>query len=218
MGKNFKNPWAKGGENYPDWRSEFDKIVSPSSTSVTAVKSINILVTVTKIGIAHTWTYPHDNGKTYEIPTYKMVLSGTDNLGRPASRNFEVIRFGVTRNSPSSSPYTVGLADKQTHVIKQWLPTYKVHSAPSIEDGAWQVYGDFLVHDGPDNPLTDLYASIGCIEVCRGPQMFNVFNDLIISYSGLTTGTREEKLTQIGLSKKLKIDYEKATRPPVIEV
>ena len=25
MGKNFRNPWAKGGENFPDWRADFQE-------------------------------------------------------------------------------------------------------------------------------------------------------------------------------------------------
>lgn len=76
----------------------------------------------------------------------------------------------------------VGLADHQTHIIKAWLPNYRVHSARSQENRAWQVYGNFLIHDGPDNP-TELFATIGCVEV-MGYRGFVKFNDLIISLSG----------------------------------
>jgi hypothetical protein len=51
------------------------------------------------------------------------------------------------------------LADYQTHTIKAWLPDYSVHSYPSPEDGAWQVYNNFVIHDGPDKPKQQLYAA-----------------------------------------------------------
>lgn len=55
------------------------------------------------------------------------------------------------------------------------------------EAGAWQVYGNFLIHDGPDNKTdgAEPYATIGCIEVWGGPQGFVGFNSfLMISLSG----------------------------------
>jgi hypothetical protein len=47
---------------------------------------------------------------------------------------------------------------------------------------AWQVFGNFLTHDGPDN-APELFASIGYVEV-MGPQGFVRFNNLIIALSG----------------------------------
>ena len=124
-------------------------------------------------------------------------------------------RFGVKQEG-SGPPRSVGLADQQTHVIEMWLPQYTVHSAPSAENGAWKVYDHFLVHDGPDDPqdATSVYATVGCVELC-GPAKFDAMNDLIISLSGITTGTRAEKLNAIGTSGKLKITYAAATRPPI---
>jgi hypothetical protein len=127
-----------------------------------------------------------------------------------------VFRFGVQAKT-SDTATVVGLAEQQSHVIKAWLPDYRVHSARSLEKGAWQVYGNFLIHDGPDNPLTEIYASIGCIEICNGPEGFNQFNDYLISLSGAAGGGRDEKLSQIGKSGKMTITYLKATRPPLAQ-
>lgn len=33
MGKNFKNPWAKGGENFPDWKENFKANMSNNSNT-----------------------------------------------------------------------------------------------------------------------------------------------------------------------------------------
>ena len=109
----------------------------------------------------------------------------------------------------------VGLADAQTHVIKAWLPHYSVHSARSLEIGAWQVYGNFLIHDGPDDPHNEVYASIGCIEICGMPRGFDAFNDFLISLSGPKSTQRADQLAEIGNARNLSIGYLKAKRPTV---
>jgi hypothetical protein len=119
------------------------------------------------------------------------------------------------KKTTDSPAVVVGLADTQTHIIKSWLPSYSVHSASSREDGAWQVYNNFLIHDGPDNPMSkrSIYASIGCIEICGGPQGFANFNDFIIELSGATASTRANKLAQIGKAHNISITYLSAPRP-----
>jgi hypothetical protein len=101
-------------------------------------------------------------------------------------------------------------------MIKAWIPTYRVHSALSPENGAWQVYDNFLIHDGPDNP-TELFATIGCIEV-MGNRGFVKFNDLIISLSGPKAASRPEQLLEIGRAGRMSITYESATRPSLKKV
>ena len=96
-------------------------------------------------------------------PKRKCVVTGTDNAGKGVMEKFKVMRFGV-QSKDGKTARVVGLADYQTHIIKTWIPTYRVHSARSPENGAWQVYDNFLIHDGPDNP-TQLFATVGCIEI-----------------------------------------------------
>lgn len=179
------------------------------------LRKINLTVGNKVIGYALTWSYPNHDKKTYTIPTYSLTVEGEDNAGKRLSKSYEVFRFGVQRPSPKSAARVVGLADKQTHTIKAWLPNYRVHSAPSKEDGAWQVYGNFLIHDGPDEPKRENYASIGCVEVCGGPGGFVQFNDFVISLSGSAKPTRGEKLAEIGSSGVMVITYLKAARPPL---
>ncbi len=135
--------------------------------------------------------------------------------GKLVSRDFEAFRFGVQQKG-SIGPRVVGLADRQTHVIKSWIPTYSVHSARSTERGAWQAYGNFLIHDGPDNPLIQAYASVGCVEICNGPKGFNMFNDYIISLANPSSTGRDRQLLEIGRSGKLVITYDAAKRPPLV--
>ena len=177
------------------------------------MRTIKMLVGNKEIGKALTWAYPEGmNFGHFYIPTYELVVTGTNNSGNQESRSFEVLRFGI-KCIKNGKPFVVGLADQQTHIIKAWLPHYSVHSARSLEKGAWQVYDNFLIHDGPDDPKTQAYASVGCIEICHGPRGFDRFNDYIISLSGSKAPTRSNQLGEIGRSKKLIITYQKAIRP-----
>ncbi|WP_444995355.1 hypothetical protein [Aliikangiella sp. IMCC44359] len=176
------------------------------------MRAIKLDVGNKTIGKALTWAYPDGASfGTFLIPTYELTVSGTDNNNKQ-KESFEVFRFGL-QCKKGGTPRVVGLADQQTHIIKAWLPYYTVHSTRSREKGAWQVYDNFLIHDGPDDPKKEVYASIGCIEVCNGPQGFDQFNDFIISLSGSNKTTRASQLVEIGSSKKISITYQRATRP-----
>lgn len=180
------------------------------------IRPIKLKVWNLEVGTAVTWSYPESDGKYYLIPTYKMTVDGKDDSGAVVSRDYEVIRFGTNRHA-GGPVRMVGLSDFQTHKIKRWVPTYTVHSARSVEKGAWQVYGNFLIHDGPDQPMRESYATAGCVEVCGGPRGFDRFNELLIELSGSTRPTRAAKLREIGASRKLSITYMKASRPPIVE-
>lgn len=182
------------------------------------IRPIKLKVWNAKVGQAVTWSYPDSDGKLYLIPTYKMTVDGTTDDGAVAHREFEVIRFGPNRHEADGRPaHMVGLRDYQKHRIKLWHGSYTVHSARSEERGAWKVYGNFLIHDGPDDPMKEFYATAGCIEVCGGPRGFDLFNDYIISLSGSTQPTRMKKLREIGSAGKMSITYMKAGFPPLAE-
>ncbi|XXY48662.1 hypothetical protein WME91_52530 [Sorangium sp. So ce269] len=181
-----------------------------------SLRTIELTVGGTPIGKAQTWSYPSDDGKRYAIPTYAMRLKGTGEKGEPVTRTFEVIRFGVHRKSSHHPTTVVGLAEPQGYVIREWLPGYSVHSARSVERGAWHVFANYLIHDGPDNPHDEAYATAGCIEICGGPRGFDAFNDLVIALSGSTQPTRGEKLDEIGRRRIMSINYLPAARPPLV--
>lgn len=178
------------------------------------MRHIRMTVGNKTIGRARTWAYPAGAGLgLFWIPTYTLRVSGKDVAGKAVEQDFEVLRFGIHCPKKTSKPAVVGLANDQTHVIKAWLPHYSVHSAPSLEQGAWQVYAGFLIHDGPDDPFNEVYATIGCIEICGGPKGFDTFNDLLIALSGPTSFGRNAQLIEIGNARNLAITYLKAPRP-----
>ena len=160
-------------------------------------------------------SYKVDDGKDYLMPTYKLTASGKDDARNDASKEFTVIRYGIKCETAGGRVYVVGLSDDQTYTINPWIPDY---DPDTHELGAWKVKGNYLVHDGPDNIVTDRFGAVGCIELC-GSGQFDVFNDYLISLSGLATSAkpRAEKLLEIGASSKLSIHYLKATPPPLKE-
>lgn len=175
------------------------------------VRTVKIRVGGVPIGKQKTWAYPKGQALgVYLVPVYQCEVEGTDNKGHIVKEQFKVLRFGVQCKDGKTAS-VVGLADFQTHTIKAWVPTYSVHSAQSLESGAWQVYDNFLIHDGPDDP-TELFATIGCIEI-MGKLGFVKFNDLIISLSNTKAKLRSEQLLEIGRSRRMIITYEKAERP-----
>jgi len=180
------------------------------------MRHVKMTVGATEIGMAKTWAYPEGQSQgMFWIPTYNLRVEGTDPAGNSVAKDFEVLRFGLHCPTRTSTPTVVGLADAQTHVIKAWLPHYSVHSARSLEIGAWQVYQNFLIHDGPDDTSNEVYASIGCIEICGAPRGFDTFNDYLIALSGPKSTQRADQLAEIGKARNLSITYLKAKRPTV---
>jgi len=198
-----------------------------------SLRKIKLVVGNTPGRIILTFSYPipvmsqtqPDQIQLFELPTYTIEVSGIDDRGNSAYRTFEVYRFGIYNNDGSDTHYTkrglfvAGLADDQKYTIDRFDPGYSVHSATSVEKGAWHVKDGFLIHDGPDTPMTahnylveGLYASIGCIEVCGGPAGFDRFNEFIISLSG-TKKAGTEALQEIGAAKIIDIHYLPASRP-----
>jgi hypothetical protein len=180
-------------------------------------RKVKILVGGTQIGKQITWAYPEGgpeggNLGDYLVPVYQCDVIGVDDSGVKNRKSFKVLRFGV-HCTDSRTAAVVGLADYQTYVIKRWIPTYSPHSAQSTEAGAWQVYKNYLIHDGPDDE-TEKFATAGCIEI-MGPRGFIRFNDLIISLSGPKAKSRKDQLHEIAKHGNLSITYESAVRPPL---
>jgi hypothetical protein len=180
-----------------------------------SLRRIALTVGSTPVGTAYTWSYPNSDSKVYVVPTYGLTAVGHNDLGVEVRRDFEVLRFGVHRTIGNPTPRIVGLASHHRYVIRRWIPTYKVHSFPSREDGAWQVHGNYLIHDGPDDPKTQLYATAGCLEVCGGPEGFVAFNRFLVQLSGTTKPTLALQLKEIGDSACMAITYLPATPPAV---
>ena len=173
-----------------------DSDIAVYGIEVSIMRRVEIFVGASPIGEHKTWAYPNGNklGR-FLVPVYECMVLGRDGKGNRVQERFEVLRFGV-QCKDGETARVVGIADQQTHKIKAWIPTYSVHSASSNEDGAWQIFNNFLIHDGPDNS-TEIFATIGCIEI-MGPLGFSRFNNLLISLAAPKTTYRDHQLAEIG--------------------
>ncbi|WP_179378042.1 hypothetical protein [Jannaschia marina] len=154
-------------------------------------------------GLVH--PYPEDDGNTYKVPMYEMEVSGTGAGGNAISQSFEVIRFGVKRASANDAPSVVGLKDKQSHTLKR----------VGYMGGSWQLYGNFLIHDGANDPQSSTWGQIGCIEVTGktgGTDNWAVFEALLLRISGARNAA------DLGASKQFTIDLDAVVqRPPLLK-
>jgi hypothetical protein len=180
------------------------------------LRPIRLTVESHPVGSAFTWSYPNSDGNIYVIPTYALTVVGRSESNVEVRRVFEVLRFGVHRTVGNPEPRVVGISQHDSYVIRRWIPTYKVHSFPSREDGAWQVHGNYLIHDGPDDPRTQLYATAGCIEICGGPSGFVAFNQFIVALAGSTKSSFDLQLMDVAQSGCMSITYLPARLPPVM--
>lgn len=163
-------------------------------------------------------SYPtKDKNHLFQVPTYRMVVSGTDNQGRPTSLDFEVIRYGVALGSTSTKDYktptVVGLSDPKTYTVDYWKPTYINNS------GAYRFHGGHLLHIGAIDPTTTPYGAIGCIEVtgrnAHGDRMWEVFKAYMRELSGLN------QEADIAKQQRIQVIFEQVTRaerPTLIKV
>jgi len=183
------------------------------------MRQVKVLMTNRRMDEYPTYAYKHGEALgVFAMPTYELIVSGEDATGRSVRKTFEVFRFGLLFKDGAA--HVVGKSVLQTHVIKTWDPEYSPRSPRgsidprTIEDGAWQVEGNYLIHDGPDSK-SQLFASIGCIELI-GPKAFSRFNDLLIRLSGPSvTARRSAQLAEIGKAKSISLTYQYAPYPPL---
>ncbi|WP_276166073.1 hypothetical protein [Zobellia alginiliquefaciens] len=170
------------------------------------MRAVTVRVTNLTLGNAHITSYPYRPNRPsilYRVPLYRVSIEGKTSGNNSVIEDFEAIRFGVQRTT-TEGPSIVGLADAQTHNL-----TWDYIS--TMDDDAWRVYDGFFIHQGPSNPISGGYGSIGCIEICGGGE-WDRFNDTIKNLTG------QNSLTQISNSQLLTAEYESATRPPLILV
>lgn len=241
----LKNRWGPGSANWNRWmnpevadsptyapaRPSKDGKTTPPEFGLyqnETLKQIYITVTGETVGVCRMTSYPIEDGQMYEVPVYRMTLSGTDDEGDPVLEEFVVQRFGVHYNpkdpatgmpkdpshSGAESPRVVGLADHQSYVINSYTSFYSGTEGP-----AWRVpvkinhvlQSGFLIHKGPNDIETDNFRNLGCIAVCEAGG-YNRFNALIEYLSGTSLGghVAREAIAAAGV---LQIEYLSAQRP-----
>jgi hypothetical protein len=91
------------------------------------------------------------------------------------TESFKVIRFGVLDRG-MDAPVVVGLTDKKPYTLRR-------SDYMSKKGGSWQITGNYLIHDGADDPSWDAWGAIGCIEI-TGKGEWQHFESLVAELSG----------------------------------
>ena len=171
------------------------------------MRKVKILVTNITQGTAYLCSYPdkqRSEGIKYKVPLYIVSVEGKNHNGSRVSEIFSAIRFGVKKSYHNKTVKVVGLSDSQTHTLT-W------DNITTMTGNAWRVYDGFFIHEGPYSPTTQLYGSIGCVEIC-GVDEWDRFNKLIVNLSG----ARNEE--EVSSKRLLTVEYEGAGKPPLIPV
>lgn len=202
--KEFDNPWS--ADNSEWFGAEKDKWlesgrVESNSEEQVKTRKVRIVITSREIGEGLVRAYPDSNTKEYIVPLYECYIEGKTESGIKKTEYFKVIRFGIQRDEGKNiEPKVVGLKDKQTHVLT-WV---------NYMEGSWQVYGNWLIHEGAENPSIQAWGALGCVEV-TGRGEWRRFNDVIRSLSGDTN------MLTISRARTLSAHYEAINeRPPLI--
>lgn len=145
----------------------------PEPEQTGEIRPVVVTVTATEVGTGIVGSYPDASGDNYVMPLYRVTVSGTNAAGESVTSNFTAIRYGVEYRAGTVGPKVVGLSDAQTHVLN-WV---------GYMGGSWQVYGNHLIHDGADDPTTQAWGAIGCVEINYAGE-WDRFNTLIHSLTG----------------------------------
>ncbi|WP_354833051.1 hypothetical protein ABGM91_01065 [Akkermansia muciniphila] len=157
--------------------------------------------------------YPIKTGFAYEVPIYKVVLTSTKFPG--VDSIFYALRFMPSKTTANENVFMSGLADAQNYVLTTYDPNYNPHSMQNLENGAFLIYGNFLVHAGPSQFTHYAMGGLGCIEVFD----FASFVLTIINLCGAQAGgTTDEVLTRLAEDGYIKLSIEAAVKPPVTPV
>lgn len=157
--------------------------------------------------------YPNKTGFAYQVPIYKVKLTST---ARPDEAKWgSTLRFTPTQGD-GGRIIMAGLADQQSFNSPSYNPEYSPHNSPGLDNGAFSLYGNFLLHGGPDSITSYGLGGKGCVEIVN----FEDFKLDIIYMAGRIVPSDELEKMLVFLCKKgrIRIVIEKATRPSVIEV
>lgn len=157
--------------------------------------------------------YPILTGFAYEVPVYNVVLTSTKFPGLESL--FYALRFMPYKRTEQENIGMSGLADAQNYVLTTYDRKYSPHSVPGLDNGAFLIYGNFLVHAGPAEFTDYGMGGLGCIEVFNFPS----FKEKIIDMCGDQSGEAvDDVLTRLAEDGYIKLIIEAAVKPAVTPV
>lgn len=200
----------------------------------TGRRDVTICVTSNVVGtFTGAQSYPfylpreEDNSiRLYDVPIYQMVVKGRNNDGEYVEESFECLRFMPVLEDDDTNTPTLTQLDMSSNSIVEvngvlgiypgiYDASYVVHSNSSAENGGIVLFGNYLIHDGPDDN-NDIFGGAGCIEMF-GNKRFSKLIDTIMGLTGSSSKSRKENLESIMNYQKLLVIVEPATVPELVE-
>ncbi|MEM7369505.1 MAG: DUF6443 domain-containing protein [Bacteroidota bacterium] len=164
--------------------------VSPELESApTPARPVSLEVSNVPTGVAFIRSYPENDGNIYIVPTYRATLSGTMDDGTPVSIDYDVVRVGVVKNTPTQVPYhqDVMTGNYNAPYSARWVPNaIGGHGGWKINNSPYYIHiGDGDPHDG------NTMGNKGCVAICGrnvlGDNRFNEFQMVVQILAGTTT-------------------------------
>ena len=163
-----------------------------------AARRVEIIVTNVVDGQYEARSYPDEQVDAtglyslYNVPVYKILVSGTDADGKNVESEFIAPRFMPFFNDPKHpDPHyratgwiNAGLSAARRVVVSKYKSDYAVRNRFSPGRGAIVVHQAFYIHAGPASRQDVGFGSAGCIEIIGD---YNTFKQCIAAASAHCT-------------------------------
>ncbi len=191
-----------------------------------AARRVEIIVTNSIVAQYEARSYPDSqvdaNGyyNLYQVPVYRIRVTGTDPAGGKADLEFMAPRFMPYFNDPKNPNrdyrtlgwVNSGLSAPRRVIVSNYKRDYAVHNRYSPGRGAIVVHGAFYIHAGPAMLLDVGFGSAGCIEIIGD---YNDFKNAIAGLSGSSDADSDVAIQGLVNSKNLIVVIEAATVPHI---
>ena len=154
----------------------------------------------------------------YEIPIYKVFISGIDSNGTSVSKEWKALRFMPYWND-SKNPIakyksrgfiSAGLNSFSKQVIKNYIRGYEIHNTYSEYNGAIQLKANFLIHAGPQDISNYGWGGAGCVEIIGD---FSQFKKDIITLANCSISDLHSAMESVVKAGKLSVEILHASSP-----
>ena len=189
-------------------------------------RKVTITITSKIVGWYEARSYPQDSQNNndeielYKVPSYEMIVSGTDESGKSLTFTHQAPRFMPYWNNPSNPDkhyktkgwVNSGLSSAQTIVVSRYLKDYELHNRYSPAHGAIVLKNTFYIHAGPVDENDYGFGSAGCVENIGD---FGALKSHIALLSGFKGGNADDAIQTLVKEKHLTAVIQAAAVPDI---
>ena len=170
-----------------------------------SLRKILIEVTDEIVGSTNLRGYPNNSGD-YEVPTYKMTVTGKDMYGDTYTDNYEVVRFGI--KDVGKGAMVVGM-NPGKYVVR----AYNAKAIGGL--GGFQISGKYFIHIGSTGKTSNFDGNNGCIAILRNSNFNTSYSSFYVSIFNFSGGTN---IFQISKSGVINVNINNASKPKLLKL